>query len=85
MVESRMTAIEMTGMIDEDRRLHLGGTLPVSGPLQVRVLILYPLTDAAEEAEWLGAAARNPAFASLHDPSEDIYSLSDGEPYHDET
>jgi hypothetical protein len=44
-MESTMTAIEMTGMIDENHWLHLGGTLPVPGPMQVRVLILYPLAE----------------------------------------
>ncbi|MCI0562470.1 MAG: helix-turn-helix domain-containing protein [Nitrososphaera sp.] len=39
---------------------------------------------AADEAEWLQAAARNPAFDSLNDPAEDIYSLADGEPFRDE-
>jgi len=77
-VETKMAAIEMTGIIDEDRRLHIAGTLPVPGPMRVRVLILYPLTEDSEEEEWLKAAARNPAFATLHDPAEDIYGLSDG-------
>ena len=34
--------------------------------------------------EWLQAAATNPAFAALSDPEEDIYSLADGAPFHDE-
>jgi hypothetical protein len=28
-----------------------------------------------DEAEWLYAAAHNPAFAFLHEPQEDIYTL----------
>ena len=78
-MDSTMAAIEMTGTIDENHRLQIDGTLPVSGPRRVRVLVLYPLADDWEEEEWLHAAARNPAFASLHDPAEDIYTLSDGE------
>lgn len=39
--------------------------------------------DETYEAEWLRAAANNPAFASLADPEEDIYSLNDGEPFVD--
>ena len=79
-----MKAIEMTGIVDEHHQLQLDGLLPVSGP--VRVHILYPLSDEDEwdETEWLRAAVRNPAFAFLNDPVEDIYSLSDGDTFHDE-
>ena len=82
-MESTLTAIETTGTIDENRRLQIDGIMPVPGPMRVRVLVLYPLTDNWEDDEWLQAAARNPAFASLHDPAEDIYTLSDGEPFND--
>jgi hypothetical protein len=37
--------------------------------------------DEPSEAEWLYAAARNPAFAFLHEPQEDIYTLDDGQPF----
>jgi hypothetical protein len=37
-----------------------------------------------DETEWLRAAASNPAFYFLNDPAEDIYSLSDGEPFRDQ-
>jgi hypothetical protein len=32
---------------------------------------------------WLRAAATNPAFSSLEALEEDIYSLEDGQPFHD--
>ncbi|MCG2767918.1 MAG: hypothetical protein L6435_05980 [Anaerolineae bacterium] len=83
-MEDAMTAIEMTGTIDEHRQLRLDGTLPISGPVRVRILVLYPLIDEWNEAEWLEAAAHNPAFAFLGEPEEDIYTLADGEPFHDE-
>ena len=83
-MESTMTAIEMTGTIDEHRQLRLDGTLPVPGPVRVRVLVLYPLSEEWEEMEWLQAAARNPAFAFLSDREEDLYTLADGEPFRDE-
>ena len=83
-MEDRMNAIEMTGTIDEHRQLRLDGTLPFSGPMCVRVLILYPVVDLRSERDWLEAAARNPAFAFLNEPEEDIYSLDDGEPFHDQ-
>lgn len=77
-------AIEMTGTVDKHHQLHLDDALPVPGPGRVRVIILYPLTDEWDEIEWLQAAAHNPAFAFLRDPEEDIYSLTDGKPFHDE-
>jgi hypothetical protein len=45
---------------------------------------MYPVDERWDENEWLRAAARNPAFADLAAREEDIYSLSDGEPFHDE-
>lgn len=84
-MEDAMTAIEMTGTIDEHRQLRLDSALPVTGPMRVRVLVLYPLTDECDETEWLHVAARNPAFAYLSEPDEDLYTLADGEPFHDQT
>lgn len=83
-METTLTAIEMTGSIDENHQLHLDGVLPVSGPMRVKVIVMYPLTDEWDETEWLRAAAHNPAFDSLNDPEEDIYSMADGEPFRDE-
>ena len=83
-MEGTMTAIEMTGIIDEHRQLRLDGILPVPGPVRVRVLVLYPLSEEWDEIEWLQAAARNPVFAFLSDPEEDLYTLADGKPFHDE-
>jgi len=93
-MESTMAAIEMTGTIDKHRQLRLDDSLPVPGPMRVRVIVLYPSsgeadvadTDSAsaDEAEWLQAAARNPAFAVLKEPEEDIYSPTDGKPFHNE-
>lgn len=36
-----------------------------------------------EEYEWLKTVVRNPAFDSLKESEEDIYTLADGEPFHD--
>jgi hypothetical protein len=82
-MDSHLTAIEMTGAIDENRQLHLDGTIPLQGPQRVRVIVLYPTESAEEESEWLSAASRNPAFADLSDPAEDVYSLADGKPFDD--
>jgi hypothetical protein len=83
-MESTMAAIETTGTVDEDHRLRLDERLPVSGPMRVRVIVLYPLADGISEDEWLRAAARSPVFHGLDDPEEDIYSLEDGEPFRDQ-
>jgi hypothetical protein len=83
-MEVTMTAIEMTGTVDEHRQLQLDGLLPISGPMRVRIIVLYPLSDEWDETEWLQAASRNPAFAFLSDPEEDVYSLADGKPFHDQ-
>ncbi|MBI1878719.1 MAG: hypothetical protein HYR94_10930 [Chloroflexi bacterium] len=77
-----MTAIEITGIIDENHQLHLDGILPISGPIPVRVIVLYPATEEFDETKWLQAAATNPSFEYLSDPEEDIYSLADGKPVH---
>lgn len=83
-MEGTMKAIEMTGIVDEHHQLQLDGLLPVPGPVRVRILVLYTPGDEWDETEWLRASGRNPAFDFLSDPEEDIYSLADGEPFHDE-
>ena len=84
-MEVTMTAIETTGTVDKDRRLSLDEALPVSGPMRVRVIVLYPLPDGLDdEDEWLRAATRNPVFQGLEALEEDIYSLEDGVPFGDQ-
>ncbi len=83
-MEFPMTAIEMTGIVDEHSQLKLDGFLPFSGPKRVRVIVLSPMDDEIDEISWLQAASQNPAFAFLADPEEDIYSLADGKPFNDE-
>lgn len=82
-MEVPLKAIETTGTVDENHHLHVDAPLPIPGPAQVRVIVLYPGEEEAEESEWLRAAARNPAFDFLKDPEEDIYSLADGISFHD--
>ena len=76
-MEPVLAAIEMTGTVDEQQHLQLDEALPFSGPKKVRVIILYAPTEEMDEAEWLYAAARNPAFDFLHDPEEDIYNSTE--------
>jgi hypothetical protein len=84
-VEAPLTAIELTGTVDEQQQLQLDDVLPLSGPQRVRVIVLYSPADTREELEWLKSAARSPAFSDLADPAEDVYSLADGKPFHDAT
>jgi hypothetical protein len=79
-----MSAIEMTGTIDEHSQLKLDGSLPISGPKRVRVLILSEWDDSDNEESWLKYAAQNPSFQFLSEPEEDIYSVNDGKPFDDE-
>ena len=82
-MEERFTAIEVTGTVDENRRLVLDNPLAIPGPKRVRVIVMYTLSDEWDESEWLRAASQNPAFDWLRDPAEDIYSLDDGKPFND--
>jgi hypothetical protein len=72
-----MKAIELTGHIDEQRRLHI--KLPPDiqpGPVKVMVC---PVTEDDEDADWL--ALINDSWArDWSDPREDICTLEDGEP-----
>jgi hypothetical protein len=81
---TNIKAIEVQGEIDEQHHLRLDEPLPVVKPGRVRVIILLPEeSETDEEYEWLKAASSNPAFAFLHDAEEDIYSATDGKPFHD--
>jgi hypothetical protein len=79
-MDNHLEAIELEGMIDKNRRLHLNQRLPIQGPKRVRVIVLFSAENADSEDEWLSAGVNNPAFADLDDPIEDIYSLQDGKP-----
>ena len=84
MKEAALKALEIAGTIDEQRQLHLDTPLPIAGPTRVRVIILIPDQSDIDEHEWLQAAANNPAFDFLKDSEEDIYTLADGKPFHDQ-
>jgi hypothetical protein len=80
-MHSGFRAIEVEGSIDEHRNLQLDSPVDVPCPSRVRVLILIPEEDEPSESEWLRSASSNPAFAFLHDPEEDLYTLADGVPF----
>ncbi len=81
-MENTMTAIEMSGTIDENRNLKLDDLFPISGPKRVRVIVMYP-DDDFDEMAWYKAASNNPALDFLKDSKEDIYTLNDGTPFND--
>ncbi len=83
-MEATMTAIEVTGIIDEHNRLQLDNLLPVRGPKRVRVIVLYLPDDEFDEDEWLTSVTHSPAFDFLADPSEEIYNVTDGKPFRHE-
>ena len=78
-----MKAIETSGTIDKDGRLILSGKIPPPVIGRVKVIILSPDSESPDETEWLKAASKNEAFDFLKDPEEDIYTPSDGKPFHE--
>jgi hypothetical protein len=84
-IAAGMNAIELTGMVDAQHQLRLDEPVPIAGPSRVRVIILVP--DPGEEIDekaWIQAAAKSSTFDFLKEAGEDIYTLSDGRPFHDE-
>lgn len=75
-----LTAIETTGIIEQNGRIIIAETFSVNAPTAVRAIILFPESEDLNENEWLQAAAKNEAFVFLNDPEEEIYSLTDGKP-----
>ena len=55
--------------------------LPTNASLIVTLLPGPP--DADSEEMWLRVASSSEAFDFLRDPSEDIYTVADGEPFRD--
>ena len=82
-MEGTLKAIEVTGTVDDQLRLHLDEPLPLEKAGRVRVIILIP-EETDEEREWLRAAAANPAFGFLNDAEEVVYSADDGRPFVDQ-
>ena len=77
-------AIEITGTINSQRQLILDEPLPVTGPARVRVIVLLAEEANINEEEWLRMGSTNPAFDFLKASEEDIYTLADGRPFHDQ-
>ncbi len=79
-----MNAIETTGIVDAQRQLRLDEPLPIAGQSRVRVIVLVPDEADISESAWAKAAATSPAFDFLKDAAEDVYTATDGKPFHDQ-
>lgn len=84
-MDTALRAVEVTGTIDEKSHLHLDEPLPIAGPSRVRVIILLPEAVEIGEKAWLHAAVTSPSFDFLREAAEDIYTLNDGVPFHDDS
>ncbi len=79
-----MQAIEINTKTDKNGHLNLTCDLN-KREINVRVIILVDdkneYTD--EEKLWVHSISTNPAFDFLNEPEENIYSITDGEPFND--
>ena len=79
-----MKAIEITTKTDKAGRLK--SNYPMNKrESDVRIIILVDekSDDVDEEKLWINSISSNPAFNFLKDSNENIYSLTDGEPFND--
>ena len=79
-----LTAIETTGTINANHQIVLDEDLPSNAPSRVRVIVLFDEDADISEKEWMKAASGNEVFDFLNDEDEDIYTLEDGKPVHNE-
>ena len=79
-----MRAIEINSKTDKKGHLRFDYKLDKSEK-EVRILILLDEDQAEsdDDAIWMSSILSNPAFDFLNDPGEDIYTLNDGESFHD--
>jgi hypothetical protein len=79
-----MRAIEINSKTDKLGYLKLDYKLD-KFESKVRVLILIDdnPSEIDDENLWLKSISKNPSFDFLYDASEDVYSLNDGDPFHD--
>lgn len=79
-----MKAIEITTKTDKTGHLKINYRMN-KRESEVRIIILVDEKndDLDEEKLWNSAITSNPAFDFLKDSNENIYSLTDGEPFND--
>ena len=79
-----MRAIEINTVTDKSGRLKIDYPIHKRDK-KVRVIIL--VDEASDynddETQWINAMNSNPAFSFLNEPSENIYTLKDGESFND--
>ena len=79
-----MKAIEIRSQSDNFG--HVKIDLPINQRnSMVRIIILVdePVAENEDEKMWLQAISANPAFDFLAAPQEDVYLITDGEPFND--
>ena len=79
-----LTAIETTGTINANHQIVLDEDLPSNALSRVRVIVLFDEDAEISEKEWMKAASGNEVFNFLNGEDEDIYTLEDGKPIHNE-
>ena len=79
-----MRAIEINTMTDNFGHLKLDYPINKKDK-KVRVIILVDETTDYndDETQWMKGISSNPAFDFLNEPSENIYTLKDGETFND--
>jgi hypothetical protein len=83
-METELSALEISGVINQNHQIELDEPLPIDSDTRVRVIVLYLNDDGFTEKEWLQNASKNEVFDFLKNDSEDIYTLEDGKPITDE-
>ena len=78
-----MQALESSGRIDKNGQLQLDAPLDVTDK-RVKVIVLISGEEELSDQHWLPGMKGNQAFDFLNDSEEDIYSVNDGEAFHDE-
>lgn len=76
-MHATLRAIDTSATLTQPNQLLLDQALPDMNTKKIRVIILLPQADDINEADWLRAAASNPALDFLKDPREDIYTKAD--------
>jgi hypothetical protein len=79
-----VNAIETTGIVDAQHQLRLDAPLPIPGQSRVRVIVLVPDNEEIPEAVWAKAVSASPSFEFLKESAEEVYTATDGKPFHDE-
>ncbi|MDZ7775275.1 MAG: hypothetical protein U5L09_06505 [Bacteroidales bacterium] len=78
-----MKAVEIKSKTDKNGNLKINFPLNKSDK-KVRILILMDDNPLSSDEElWLKTVSNNPVFDFLEDEAENVYTLSDGEPFND--